>query len=644
MPGLHSKKEKRQAKHIVAGYKKKGASDKKAKSIAWATVNKLKNESWQFNGAGEPVFIGRQDVSQFDPSGRVSPGQSYLPDEVAKQFIKESGLRKMDTVPKRVIVNYLETMGLSGGLATDVARVLRDVYGVTPTFDEETLYGRSGALIEELTQAVSESFPMPFIDDSEPRELTEVDVIGSFLQREIVESTNEDYDTVLAHLAMLPPSQFMECVEFYEAVGPEVFSYFENLIANGHDDIAEHVLNGICFPNVIKFMPEHVQDLFGEDAADDVIRDFKSKRALPKLPKIPPVPKGGPAKAASSKPAAPKKPGMEIPKIKKQPSVPSARVQMRKHGKDLASDPLAAKKTGGALATFQKQKAAKEKADADANARGFKAQRDAEREKAASEKPSEPAKSPGLLKRAGRAALGAMKKVHSSFKDQDSKVRKGLSAVANMGKAVAKGAGKAVVGTAGAAAGVGGHIVGKAAGAAFRAATGAKKDDEPKEKKGIIGHVGHAIGRFAHHVKKGFRDANPGMAHVADKAKDEPAKEAEPKKERVKESPVGESLIGELTMMLSEGSYPDMGEKPYGPAGDPKKGPELAKKYLEPAGVETRMFSDPDKRDKARKAKLDDVMAAINGMKKAAAEKGVPPEGMFLNLYRDMHREKVRYS
>ena len=34
----------------------------------------------------------------------------------------------------------------------------------------------------------------------------------------------------------------------------------------------------------------------------------------------------------------------------------------------------------------------------------------------------------------------------------------------------------------------------------------------------------------------------------------------------------------------------------------------------------------------------------MRGMRKQADSAGVDPEGMFLNLYRDMHREKVRYS
>lgn len=36
----YSEKQKRMAEHIEDGYKKKGASTKKAERIAWATVNK----------------------------------------------------------------------------------------------------------------------------------------------------------------------------------------------------------------------------------------------------------------------------------------------------------------------------------------------------------------------------------------------------------------------------------------------------------------------------------------------------------------------------------------------------------------------------------------------------------------------------
>ena len=40
MPGRHTSKEKRKARHIEDSYEKKGVSHSEAESRAWATVNK----------------------------------------------------------------------------------------------------------------------------------------------------------------------------------------------------------------------------------------------------------------------------------------------------------------------------------------------------------------------------------------------------------------------------------------------------------------------------------------------------------------------------------------------------------------------------------------------------------------------------
>ena len=49
----YSDKQKRQAEHIEAGYKKKGLSTKSAEARAWATVNKL-------TGGGKKSGSGRK--------------------------------------------------------------------------------------------------------------------------------------------------------------------------------------------------------------------------------------------------------------------------------------------------------------------------------------------------------------------------------------------------------------------------------------------------------------------------------------------------------------------------------------------------------------------------------------------------------
>ena len=40
MPGHHTPKEKRKARHIEEGYEKKGVSHRESERRAWATVNK----------------------------------------------------------------------------------------------------------------------------------------------------------------------------------------------------------------------------------------------------------------------------------------------------------------------------------------------------------------------------------------------------------------------------------------------------------------------------------------------------------------------------------------------------------------------------------------------------------------------------
>ena len=42
MPGRHTAKQKRQAKHVAASERRRGVSPKRALRIGWATVNKRK--------------------------------------------------------------------------------------------------------------------------------------------------------------------------------------------------------------------------------------------------------------------------------------------------------------------------------------------------------------------------------------------------------------------------------------------------------------------------------------------------------------------------------------------------------------------------------------------------------------------------
>lgn len=784
MPGKHTTKAKRFSKRI--------------------------NESsaWLFAGPGSPVYLGNPDpVSQFNPSGQVSPGAGYIPDEVAKMLVKESGLRKSDTIPKRVIESYLESMRLSKGLAVDVARVLRDVYGITPTFDESSLYSISGSLIEELTGAMNESFPMPFAVNDEPQILNEVDFVGSFIQQEYLESTDEGYDAALANLAMLPFDDFCDIVDFHEWVGTDVFNYIEELAVNGPDGLAEMVVEGLCFPFRVDMMPEHVQSIFTNDIwplseafgqadiankATATMHGITPEKHAAFKAKTAPSPEH---KAFGAKVKADWAKGDQQAKQKVAQPAKAARGAERKATADAAPVPTA--KVRMRMQNKWQDKTAPEKQTPHQKLAALrKARGDSEG----------PKSSPSEMKKAGGKAVGFMKKVG------DKAVRGGVTVAAHVAHHASDIAGSAA---AGFKKGYNRFNKDVDAKVANIHAHGSTKDPEPdsegaarktrnaqakqskasgEKKPGFfrrgLGHIGNALKRFARHASDHAHKTVPGIAAVAGGSDKE--HESDPKKkEPIKTSPVGQesvyasgSLIGEVESMLGgqpveddregnevrspaevvstleaatvvdiavcealaemdwdgvakmagfmmlvpqrflglvqsfkegrnefraewneleesgtkpswlnvgsfvtlsklsmdEGviprivywagkalqaadeavathvneSYPELGQTVYGPAGNPKEGPELAKAYMtpHPAGqltptksdCTTRMFSDPVDRAKARKAKLADVMSVLDGMRSQAAAAGVAPEGMFLNLYRDMHREKIRYS
>jgi len=746
--------------------------------------------TWMINGPGQAVFLGNGGASQFDPTGQVSPGSNYIPDEVAKMIVKESGLRKSDTIPKKVIVGYLESMGLSAGLAPDVAMVLRNMYGVTPTFDESTLYSRSNALIEELTAVVNESYPAPFRFD-EPEILSEINEVGQFLLREYMESTDAGYDVVLEHLSALTPHDFLDIYEFYEWVGPKGFAYLADLVENGPEGLADEVLEGLCYPeNVISEDVEyHLERAFdmskypsaSKDMGKEATKDARTgmDRAARKQLKNAAKDRAKPDKLAGKERASKdfNLPGM-------------ASVTSKDH--DASTGRLRAKKKVAADAAHAKKKASDSAWDKSA-----KAASDA----GTAEYAKKQADKKASRKEKGAKAIGLLKRVAGGA------ARLGGRAIAGTAKLGAK----AVGATTGLAARAAGHVIGnvaKGAGKAFqaqaqtarsgegeahagssqRSKTSSKKSSQDSAssaqgKPSIMQKVGHAIGKFGASIKKGYKSDTPGVQSQRGGGEEKSASDKEKKVHNTKVAEsyfrqgellnemdsifgrgdsgripepadvlsrlesrdvVGQAVIEALSQLdwdeisqiasiallpanealalvnayqdgtdtffhewrdvssrtnipspLTKGTfslladlsidenivpklvaysvealrgagpdviscvedaYPDLGKTVYGPAGDPKEGPELAKKYMTPHAcstdspsqdrqvMQTRMFSDPDARKKDRSSKLSAVMDVIRGMQKASGEVNVDPEGMFLNTYRDLHREKARYS
>jgi hypothetical protein len=227
-------------------------------------------------------------------------------------------------------------------------------------------------------------------------------------------------------------------------------------------------------------------------------------------------------------------------------------------------------------------------------------------------------------------------------------------------------------------------------------------DDSPRSKSsnsketkkpGLLlragGHIARAIGGFVKHVATqtadGFKNATPGIQSQVSKSKESPKGQIKApvisdslhsdrkvlresafnsgtrvgyadvqsyKQFRKRKDDELEAAVGFSSKSKMKGS--DGHGDEYDSTRDNSKSYKITKDFMTPhaAGTmvpgdgdyTTRMFSDPEDRKKQRNDKLADVMAALNLMRQKAADANVPPEGMFLDLYRDMHREKVRYS
>jgi hypothetical protein len=134
----------------------------------------------------------------------TSQGQRYLPDEMAQALADEKKLKKGDCISKGEIIAFLAKQGVSNLLATDVAMVLRNVYGVTPTFDE----AKKMNLIGELNRVLTEDYENPTQAyapiKKAARELTMAEmaaICSEALQTAFNENKSQLDDLVVAHMA-----------------------------------------------------------------------------------------------------------------------------------------------------------------------------------------------------------------------------------------------------------------------------------------------------------------------------------------------------------------------------------------------------------------------------------------------------------
>ncbi len=183
-------------------------------------------------------------------------GTPYLADEIAKQVVAEFKLKDGDTVSKDQIISVLERSDCGSLWATDVAMVLRNMFGVTPTFFESSdLVQELETIFEYHETSISDGdFSMAYgvgVDKAFSEADSELDaVIIAALSQEAMED--------VANMSIMDEHVDMGFIE--EAV--QVY------IAGG-DALVESWLTATSRPHLIRFMDESVidalNDVFNED-------------------------------------------------------------------------------------------------------------------------------------------------------------------------------------------------------------------------------------------------------------------------------------------------------------------------------------------------------------------------------------------
>ena len=199
---------------------------------------------WLAPGPGMHVFLG-------GPAG-VSPGAKYLPDELAREIVTKHDLRKGTTVSKQAIQDHLESVGVSLGLTTDVAMIIRNVYGVQPMFyeDNETLIG-------ELSGVLSEGYAMPFREDP-PRILSEAECFGLAIEDEFMETQTEEEEVMVAYLGTLSLEDVEAIAHLEDTLSEDQLEMLEAAYDQGGKVLGEACIDLISRPHMFVFTEEHV--------------------------------------------------------------------------------------------------------------------------------------------------------------------------------------------------------------------------------------------------------------------------------------------------------------------------------------------------------------------------------------------------
>lgn len=172
-------------------------------------------------------------------------GDPWAPDEVAKALVQDMKLRDGDTVTKSKIIEYLAKYGLGPLWATDVAMVLRNMFGVTPTFFEDKLVNELRSLVEH--------------NEDEVQGLTEGDVKFAYeksLQDEFNATESLEDEIILAFLASESLETVCQLANLGDQLTNEELSQVESCYIFGGERLLEAWYDYMYRPHMVRFFDE----------------------------------------------------------------------------------------------------------------------------------------------------------------------------------------------------------------------------------------------------------------------------------------------------------------------------------------------------------------------------------------------------
>lgn len=178
-------------------------------------------------------------------------GHPWPADEIAKGLVAELNLRKGDTVSKAQIIEYMAQFGMGPLWASDVAMVLRNVFGVTPiVYESED--GQPQTLLEELRGIVSE-------DEDPEFDFTEDDLAvaeSKAIDAAFAEAKTEEEEAIIAALSMESIDTIAEIAALAEELTPTELDEVASVYAIGGEALVEDWYELAFRPHMVRFMED----------------------------------------------------------------------------------------------------------------------------------------------------------------------------------------------------------------------------------------------------------------------------------------------------------------------------------------------------------------------------------------------------